>query len=117
MPASNLSIMCVHDLTDDTAQEFLSSHSLAFVLFKTPICGSCRQFEPVFARVAENHEDIAFCRVDSSASPGIRTAFGVSSVPHLAVVNDRELAFSHTGPLSEEALESVIRQVREQTGN
>jgi len=106
--------MSVRDLDDDTARDFLSSHALAFVFFKNPACGSCREFEPVFERAAAKHEDIAFCRVDSTASPGIRAAFGVANVPHLAVVKDRELAFSHTGGLSDDALESVIAQVREQ---
>jgi thioredoxin-like negative regulator of GroEL len=104
-------------LTDDTAREILAAEGVVIVSFWAPWCGVCRSFEPVFEQAAERHTDLVFARANTAEQPELRTAFGVDSVPMVAVVRDRGLAYSRSGALSAEQLEQIIAQVREQTSS
>jgi thioredoxin 1 len=75
-------------------------------------CGPCRAFAPTYEKVAGNHPDITFGKIDTEASPDLAGAFGIRSIPTLMVLRDNVLLFSQPGALPEAALEDLIRQVR-----
>jgi thioredoxin 1 len=75
-------------------------------------CGPCRAFAPTYEKVAGNHPDITFGKIDTEASPDLAGAFDIRSIPTLMILRDKVLLFSQPGALPEAALEDLIRQVR-----
>jgi thioredoxin 1 len=75
-------------------------------------CGPCRSFAPTYEKVAQQHPDITFGKVDTEACPDLAGAFDIRSIPTLMVLRDNVLLFSQPGALPEAALEDLIRQVR-----
>ncbi|WP_406098104.1 thioredoxin [Kitasatospora purpeofusca] len=75
-------------------------------------CGPCRQFAPVFEKAAERHQDLVFAKVDTEAQQELAAAFGIQSIPTLAIIREGVLVFSQAGALPEPVFEDLIGQAR-----
>ena len=95
------------DLADVTREE-----GIVLVDFWAAWCGPCVRFAPVFERVSEKHPDIVFSKVDTEAQPDLSEEFGIRSIPTIMAIRDGVIVFQQAGALPEQALESLITQVR-----
>ncbi len=76
-------------------------------------CGPCRAFAPIYEKVAKENPDITFGKVDTQAEPGLAAAFGIRSIPTLAVLRDGVLLFHEAGLVPVEGLRDLVQQVRD----
>jgi thioredoxin 1 len=70
-------------------------------------------FAPVFDAASGKHPDITFGKVDTDAQPALSAAAQISSIPTLMAFRDGILVFSQPGALPPQALEQVIKAVRD----
>jgi len=75
-------------------------------------CAPCRDFDPLFQRVAERHPDITFARVDVDTQAELVETLGVQALPALMVLRDGFLLLNHVGLLLEPVLEDLVWQAR-----
>lgn len=75
-------------------------------------CGPCRAFSPIFDAAAERHPDVTFAKIDTQAQPGLAAAFGVRSIPTLAVLRDGVLLGMQSGVVPGKALDELLQHVR-----
>jgi len=101
------------ELTEATFDEVLAQNDIVFVDWWAAWCGPCRAFAPVFEKVAGEHPDIVFGKVDTEASPSLAGSAGIRSIPTLMVFREKLLLFSQAGALPAAALEDLVKQVRE----
>ncbi|MFE6050996.1 thioredoxin family protein [Kitasatospora sp. NPDC056446] len=83
-----------------------------FIDFWAGWCGPCRQFAPVYEKAAERHPDLVFAKVDTEAQQELASAFGIQSIPTLAIIREGVLVFSQPGALPETVFEDLIGQAR-----
>ncbi len=98
-----------------TAQNFretVEQGGIVLLDFWAPWCGPCRNFAPVFEKVAEANPDITFGKVNTDEEAELAGAFEIQSIPTLMVFRDRVLLYSQPGALAAAALEDIVRQVR-----
>jgi len=76
-------------------------------------CGPCRQFGPIFEATSEKHPDITFAKVDTEDQQELAQSYGVASIPTLVIYRDGIPLFSQAGALPSQAVEQLIRQVKE----
>lgn len=77
-------------ITDSTPTEDDS----IIVLGAESWCQPCRNFAPVFARAAAQHDgDIKFFKVDIDDNPELAEKYGVQSVPTVIRARDGELEY------------------------
>ncbi|MEQ8329918.1 MAG: thioredoxin [Longimicrobiales bacterium] len=105
--------MAVTDLTDATFEESVKGEGITVVDFWAPWCGPCRVVGPVIEELAAEHPDIRFAKVNVDDNQQTAGAFGVRSIPTIGFFKDGEPVGAVVGAYPKEALEDVIRQVRE----
>ena len=75
-------------------------------------CGPCRAFAPIYEKVAENHPDITFAKINTEEQPQLAAMFGIESIPTLMVFRDRVLLMAQPGALPAASLERVVDEVK-----
>jgi thioredoxin 1 len=106
--------MSVQDLhSEDDLESALADRETAVLDFWAPWCPPCKEFAPVFEAASERHADMAFCRINTQEAEGLAAAFDVEHIPTLVVIRQRIMLASQPGYLSEDALDDLLKQVRE----
>jgi thioredoxin 1 len=103
--------MSILDLTADTFDATVTRDGIVVVDCWAAWCGPCRQFGPVFERVAARHPDCLFAKLDTEAHRELVQSLGIQHIPSLMVYRDGILLYREPGSQKEEDLEDVLAQV------
>lgn len=107
--------MAVLEVTDATFEEQVTkAEGITVVDFWAPWCGPCRVVGPVIEELAEEYEgEVRFAKVNVDDNQQVAGAFGIRSIPTIGFFKDGEAVGAVVGAYPKDALEEVIRQVRE----
>ncbi len=105
--------MALENLTAENFDEKVTSSDIAILDFWAPWCGPCRQFAPIFEKVAGENPDILFGKINTEEEQSLAGHFRIQSIPTVMVLRDNIVLFSQPGLLPEEGLNDIIRQVKE----
>jgi thioredoxin-like negative regulator of GroEL len=102
--------MSVAAINPGDLEASVSGHDLVLVECWAPTCGACKQFDPVFEKVAEEHPQHRFLRLDITAESGFSEALGIDHTPALMVYREGILLFRQPGNYERDQLADIVRQ-------
>ena len=100
--------------TNTTGEQFtatIEGNDIVLVDFWAAGCGPCRQFGPIFEKVSEKYDDVAFVKVDTEAERELSGALKITSIPTIMGFRENVLVFSHSGVLSEPQLGNIVEAI------
>jgi thioredoxin 1 len=100
------------DLTKETFEETIVNNDMVLIDFWADWCGPCKMFGPVYERVAADHPDVVFAKVDTESERELAEYFNIRSIPTLMIFRDQIGIFSQPGALPEPALRDLIGQAQ-----
>ena len=105
--------MAVQKVTKENFNEIVENNQIVILDFWAEWCGPCRQFAPIFEEVAKEHPDILFGKINTEEEQELAGYFQIRSIPTVMVLKEGIVVFSQPGLLPKEALEDIIKQVKE----
>jgi len=105
--------MALENLTADNFNDKVTSSEIVILDFWAPWCGPCRQFAPIFEKVAGEYPEILFGKVNTEEEQELAGHFQIQSIPTTIILRDNIALFKQPGLLPEEGLKDIIRQVKE----
>lgn len=75
-------------------------------------CGPCRMFAPIFEALEGEYPDVKFCKINVDDEPELAKAFGVKSIPMVALVKDNTFVDMSVGLVPKEKLAKLIEENR-----
>ncbi len=103
--------MALIDLTMSTFEPTINENEIVLIDFWADWCGPCKQFAPIYEKLAEKYPKIVFGKVNTEVEQDLAGMFGVSSIPTLAILRQGILLYKEAGVIPEQQLDSVIEQV------
>lgn len=98
----------LHITKDNFAQEVMASDKPVLVDFYADWCGPCQMMTPVMERIAEKRPDVKVCKVNVDEQRTLASAFQVSSIPMLVVIQNGKLVHKAVGAQPEESVLAML---------
>jgi thioredoxin 1 len=100
------------ELTKDNIYETIENNKIVIIDFWAPWCGPCISFTPIFEKVAGQHSDILFAKVNIEEEELIAAHFQIQTVPAVMVFKEKILIFNELGAQSEEDLNNLAQEMK-----
>ncbi|MCO4771618.1 MAG: thioredoxin [Deltaproteobacteria bacterium] len=91
----------------------LESKGTVVVDFWAPWCGPCRMQGPILERFVGKNEEVTVVKVNVDESPNVAQAFGIRSIPTIAVFEDGVAVLGAAGVQNEAKLTKLIADAKE----
>lgn len=104
--------MTTTKLTAANFESTVEKNAIVFIDWWASWCGPCRAFAPIYERVAAQHPDIVWGKIDTDAEQELAGGFGIRSIPTLMVFRDGILIYEQPGMVSAMALDGLVEKVR-----
>jgi len=96
-------------LTDANFAEAVNKYPLLVVDFWAPWCGPCRMVSPVIEQLAREHAGkVVFGKLNVDENPRIASAFGIQSIPTIAIFKNGRNIDGFIGVTSKSQMQTKI---------
>ena len=89
--------MSVLKINKNNFEQLKQSEKPVLIDFYADWCGPCRMVSPIVDEIAEEREDILVAKINVDDEPELAEAFGVISIPMLAVMKNGEVVKQSSG--------------------
>ena len=101
--------MAVLKVTKENFAEVRASEKPVLLDFYADWCGPCRMVSPLVDEIAEEHSEFTVGKVNVDAQPELAAAFGVSSIPMLAVMKGGRVTAHAVGARPKSAILDMLK--------
>lgn len=100
----------VTDVTrENFDQEVINSDCRVLVDFWAEWCGPCMMLSPIIEEVAEELDDVKFCKVNCDEARDLALEFGIMTIPNLLVFENGEIVGQSIGYIEKEDVIKLVQ--------
>jgi thioredoxin 1 len=89
--------MSVQKVNSQNFDAIKNSEKVVLLDFYADWCGPCRMVSPIVDEIAEERDDVLVGKINVDESPELANAFGVFSIPTLAVMKNGKVVRQEAG--------------------
>lgn len=90
--------------------EVLAQDKIVLLDFWATWCGPCQMIAPIVEEIAEEKQDIIVGKVNVDEEPELAAAFGIASIPTLAIIKDKKVINTIIGYRPKEEILAVLSE-------
>ena len=94
--------------TENFDEDIMKDGVVALVDFYADWCGPCKMFAPVFEKVASEHEDVNFYKVNVDEAGELASMMGVMNIPTIVRFDGGEETARKIGSMPKPAFEEFV---------
>ena len=94
---------------DNFEKEVMQSTVPVLIDFFASWCGPCKMLSPTIEQIAEDAKNFKVCKIDIDEETALADAFGIMSVPTIAVVKNGVMTAKTVGLKPKEAILAMIK--------
>ena len=103
--------MAVIKITKENFEAVAKNGEKAVLIdFYATWCGPCKMLSPIVEKIADEHSEYIVGKVNVDDEPELARAFGITSIPMLAVIKDGKVANTAVGYMPEEKVLSLFAE-------
>ena len=102
--------MSVINVNKSNFEELKKNPKPVLLDFYADWCGPCRMVSPIVDEIAEERDDILVGKVNVDEEPELATAFGVTSIPMLAVFKNGVMVEKTIGLTEIKSLKGLVEK-------
>ncbi|UFS61559.1 thioredoxin [Sulfurimonas sp. HSL-3221] len=104
--------MALMALTEENFEKTIADNEIVIIDFWATWCGPCKQYGPIFERIAENVTDITFAKINTDEQQQLAAQFQIRSIPTTVVMKDEIVVFQQEGVLFHEKLLDIAEKAQ-----
>ncbi len=99
-------------LTEENFEKTIAENEIVIMDFWAQWCAPCKQYGPIFERVAENTPGVTFAKVNTDNEPSIASEFQIRSIPTTIVMKEEIVVLVQEGVLFQERLAEIVEKAQ-----
>ncbi len=105
--------MAVKDLTANEFNDAVAvTEKLLVIDFWASWCGPCKMLSPVIDALSEEMTDVTFYKVNVDDERALASRFGVSSIPTVVMIKDKQIVNQFVGYADKATVRSRIEECK-----
>ncbi|AWB90076.1 thioredoxin family protein [Salinibacterium hongtaonis] len=100
-------------LTASSFGDVIEQNDIVALDFWNNSCAPCRVFAPIFEAASDREPDVFFGTINTEAEQELAGAFGIRSVPTVAIYREGIMVYSRPGVPSRTELRRLIATIRD----
>ncbi|WP_373033635.1 thioredoxin [Sulfurovum sp.] len=104
--------MALMALTEENFEKTIAENEIVIMDFWAQWCAPCKQYGPIFERVAENTPGVTFAKVNTDNEPSIASEFQIRSIPTTIVMKEEIVVLVQEGVLFQERLAEIVEKAQ-----
>jgi thioredoxin 1 len=100
------------EITDKNLQESLDNNGILVIDFWAPWCAPCKMMAPAFEELSTELSDMAvFAKSDVDDNPEAAKKFGITAIPTIVILKNKEIVKKLTGLQQKMAIEEAVLEI------
>ncbi|WP_345969224.1 thioredoxin [Sulfurimonas sp. HSL1-6] len=104
--------MALLALTEENFQQIIADNEVVIIDFWATWCGPCKQYGPIFEKVAEETTGVTFAKINTDEQQQLAAQFHIRSIPTTMIMKEEIIVYQQEGVLFHDQLVEIVNKAK-----